>query len=137
MARAHPTPTYDGLIAFYPCQDLAATRDFYTRDLGLTLVREQETCLIFRVAAAGYVGFCQLEAVLVKVEPTELPSHNAFIITLLSDDVEAVYKRCLELNIETEGAPRHNSKYNIEHFFAQDPDGYRIEIQRFLEPLPS
>ncbi|MEM6429603.1 MAG: VOC family protein [Deinococcota bacterium] len=129
-ARAHSTPTYDGLIAFYPCQDLAATRDFYTRDLGLKLVREQETCLIFRVAAAGYVGFCQLEA----TQPA-LAHHNALIITLLSEDVEAVYKRCLALGIETEGAPKHNTKYNIEHFFAKDPDGYRIEIQRFLEPL--
>jgi catechol 2,3-dioxygenase-like lactoylglutathione lyase family enzyme len=130
-ARAHPTPTYDGLIAFYPCQDVAATRDFYTRDLGLELVREQKNRVIFRVAAAGYLGFCQVE-----VAPADVPQHDTFIITLISDDVEDMYKRCLELSIETEGPPRHNPVYNIYHFFTQDPDGHRVEVQRFLEPLP-
>ncbi len=116
-----------GFIAFYPCHDLAATTDFYTRDLGLTLARDQKSCVIFKVASEAYVGFCQHEG--------EIPRHQGVIITLLTDEVDEVYQRFLRLNIETEGKPKENDSFGIYHFFARDPDGYRLELQRFNEPL--
>jgi catechol 2,3-dioxygenase-like lactoylglutathione lyase family enzyme len=117
----------DGLIAFYPCHDLEATRNFYERDLCLPLVRDQGTCLIFKVAREAYVGFCQHGEI--------LPEHKGLIVTLLTDDVDGMYRRLRHLNIETEATPKLNETYRIYHFFARDPDGYRVEIQRFLEPL--
>ena len=30
--------------------------------------------------------------------------------------------------------PVMNATYNIYHFFMRDPDGYLVEIQRFLDP---
>jgi catechol 2,3-dioxygenase-like lactoylglutathione lyase family enzyme len=117
----------DGLIAFYPCHDLEATRNFYERDLCLPLVRDQGTCLIFKVAREAYIGFCQ--------HTDDVPEHKGLIVTLLTNDVEGVYQRLRQLNIETEAAPKLNETYQIYHFFARDPDGYRVEIQRFLEPL--
>jgi len=30
-------------------------------------------------------------------------------------------------------SPKLNKKFNIYHFFFKDPNGYTIEIQRFLE----
>lgn len=116
-----------GFVAFYPCHDLAATTDFYTRDLGLRLVRDQKTCVIFKVAKEAYVGFCQYEG--------DLPNHKGVIVTLLTDEVDEVYRRMLRLNVETEGKPKQNDPFGIYHFFARDPDGYRLEVQRFLEPL--
>lgn len=117
----------DQFISFYPCHDLSATRDFYERDLGLELARDQETCLIFRVAESAFVGFCQHEGA--------LPQHQGLIITLVLDDVDGVYKRLKQLGVEIEAPPRLNEHYGIYHFFARDPDGYRLELQRFLEPL--
>jgi catechol 2,3-dioxygenase-like lactoylglutathione lyase family enzyme len=117
----------DALISFYPCHDLAATRDFYERELRLPLVRDQKTCLIFKVAAAAYLGFCQHDG--------PLPEHPGLIITLLVDDVDGAYRQLRSLGVETEGPPRENPRYAIYHFFARDPDGYRVEIQRFVEPL--
>jgi catechol 2,3-dioxygenase-like lactoylglutathione lyase family enzyme len=116
----------DGLIAFYPAHDLEATRDFYERDLCLPLVRDQGTCLIFGVATNAYVGFCQSENV---------PEHPGLIVTLLTQDVDGFYHRLRQLGVETEAAPKQNDSYQIYHFFARDPDGYRVEVQRFLEPL--
>jgi catechol 2,3-dioxygenase-like lactoylglutathione lyase family enzyme len=117
----------DGLIAFYPCHDLEATRNFYERDLCLPLVRDQGNCLIFKVTRGAYVGFCQhAEAV---------PDHKGLIVTLLTNDVDGLYRRLRQLNTETEAAPKLNDTYRIYHFFAHDPDGYSIEIQRFVEPL--
>lgn len=116
-----------GFIAFYPCHDLAATTDFYTRDVGLALARDQKSCVIFKVASEAYVGFCQHEG--------EIPYHEGVIITLLTEEVDEVYQRLLRLNVETEGKPKQNDSFGIYHFFARDPDGYRLELQRFSEPL--
>lgn len=121
------TQTITGLIAFYPCSDLAATADFYTRDLRLTLVRDQGNCVIFKVARDAYVGFCTSDG--------SLPKHPGLIITLLIDEIDEVYKRLRSLHIETEGKPKQSDRYGIYHFFARDPDGYRVEVQRFSEPL--
>jgi len=35
-----------------------------------------------------------------------------------------------------EGAPQISERYNIYHFYARDPDGRRLEFQRFLHDLP-
>nr|WP_281054504.1 VOC family protein [Truepera radiovictrix] len=113
-------------MGFYPCRDLARTRRFY-RALGLTLARDQGTCLIFRVAPGGYVGFCQHDAA--------LPEHPGLILTLVLDDVDGTYARLCERGVPTEAPPRENARFGIYHFFARDPDGYRLEVQRFLEPL--
>ena len=117
----------DQFVAFYPCHDLAATRDFYERDLGLKVARDQGSCLIFHVAGSGYLGFCQHEG--------DLPHHTGLIMTLVKDEVDATYHRLKSLHIETEAPPKLNERYGIYHFFARDPDGYRVEVQRFLEPL--
>ena len=116
----------DAFIAFYPCHDLAASRDFYARDLGLALERDQGSCLIFR-AGVGYLGFCQHEGA--------LPHHPGLILTLVLDDVDGAYARLRTLGVETEGPPRHNERFGVHHFFARDPDGYRLELQRFVTPL--
>ena len=33
--------------------------------------------------------------------------------------------------IHTDGPPRDNHDYEIYHFFATDPDGHQVEVQRF------
>lgn len=121
------TPSFDGLIAFYPASDLSATEDFYCRDLGLTLARDQGTCRIFKVKRGAYLGFC-----LHLGDPGHVGNT---ILTLLCDDVDAAYRRLRRLGVETEGSPRFNEQFGIYHFFAADPDGYRVELQRFATPL--
>lgn len=116
-------------IAFYPVRDLAASRDFYGRDLGLELVRDQGACLIFRAPGGGHLGFCQHDDV-----PGEL-FHDGLIVTLVTPDVDAVYRHLRRLGVETEAPPTRNDTFGIHHFFARDPDGYRVEIQRFDRPL--
>lgn len=123
----------NAFIAFRPVRDLAASRDFYLRDLGLTLARDQGACLILRVAAGAYLGLCQAGY---DGREGPLPSDDRLIATLVLDDVEAVHRRLLRVGAEVEGPPVHNARFGITQFFARDPDGYRIEVQRFDEPLP-
>lgn len=120
------TSPYDAFIPFYPVHDLAATRDFYERELGLELEREQARCLIFR-AAGGHLGFCLFDG--------PLPDHEALTLSLIAPDVDSMYKRLRGLGVETEQPPRRNEHYRIYHFFTRDPDGYRIEIRSFVEPI--
>ncbi|MBA3531099.1 MAG: VOC family protein [Ardenticatenales bacterium] len=54
------------------------------------------------------------------------------ILTLISDDVDGWYDRLRGSGAIVVRAPERNEEFGIYHFFARDPNGYRIEIQRFL-----
>lgn len=118
--------SYDAFIPFYPVHDLAATRDFYHREVGLELEREEARCLIFR-AAGGHLGFCLFDG--------PLPDHEALTLSLVAEDVDLLYQRLRQLGVDTEQPPRRNEHYQVYHFFARDPDGYRVEFRRFIAPL--
>lgn len=126
-----PNPT--ALVSFRPVRDLAASRDFYERDLGLALVRDQGACLIFRVSPGGYLGVCQAGY---DGRDDPLPHDDRWIETIVIDDVEALHRRLLAYGAEVDGPPRHNARFGITQFFVRDPDGYRVEVQRFDDPLP-
>ena len=123
-----PPAAWNAFVAFYPVADLAATRDFYERELGLELARDQGGCLIFRAAGRGFVGFCGSD------EPA--PRHPGVILAFATDDVRRVYRRLRAHGVETEGPPRDHPDHAVTHVFAIDPDGYRVEVRRFHDPLP-
>lgn len=117
--------TWDGLVAFMHSGDLDATHRFYNELLGLPLYKDQGACRIYEVRPGSYVGFC-----------THFPeaTKDAIIITLLTDDVDGVYERLKsEPGIEVGDPPAENPRFRIYHFFASDPDGYKIEVQKFLD----
>lgn len=120
------TLTPESFIGFYPCGDLKRTTKFYGA-LGLAVARDQGSCVIFRIAKGGFLGFCQHDKA--------LPEHPGLILTLVLDDVDGAYRTLTELGIETEAPPKLNARFSIYHFFARDPDGYRLELQRFSDPL--
>ncbi len=113
---------FDSLITFLPTTDLESTARFYEKILQLELALDQTTCRIYRVASDGYLGFCQKK---------QLAEQQGLILTLVSEDVDGWYQRLLDAGIEIEHAPAHNPQYKIYHFFFRDPNGYRLEIQRF------
>lgn len=119
-------PAFDAFIGFYPTADLAATHRFYVGTLGLTLARDQGTCHIYGVAGGGYLGFCLRGSV--DLPPT-------VVLTLVTDDVDGVYERLMAAGVTAEAAPKHNAEYGIYHFYAQGPNGERVEVQRFDEML--
>lgn len=117
----------NGVITFLPTHDLTATHHFYADLLHLPLVRDQGDCRIYRVTATAYVGFCLRAS---RPVPPE-----SIILTLLVEDVEAVYAGLLAQGAADDHAPRFNATYRIIHAFVRDPNGYRVELQRFLDPL--
>lgn len=119
-------PTISDAIAFLPSRDLEATEEFYCGKLGLRLVVDQGACRIFQAAETAFFGFCSHLPL--------LPRPESVILTLVADDPDAWHRRCEEAGVETDGPPRANERFGIVHFFATDPNGYRVEFQKFVDP---
>ncbi len=114
-------------ITFLHSQDLETTKQFYTEMLGLPLVRDQGTCIIFQVTQQAFLGFCEhIEAI---------KGGRSVILTLVSDDVDGWYAALQSRGASLSDPPQANSHYQIYHFFIKDPNGYYVEIQRFDDPL--
>ena len=118
-------PSADGLIVFLGTQDLQATDHFYRLTLGLELYKDQGVCRIYSVPGGGRIGFC-----------THVPvvkGDRSPIITFVVDEVDQFYHRLVAAGVVVPHAPQENARYRIYHFFTQDPNGYTLEVQRFLD----
>ncbi len=113
-------------VTFIYVTDLAKSANFYQEILGLALVLDQGTCRIFRVAGDSYLGLCETK--------NALANREGIILTLVSDDVDHWADYLISQNVLLEKPAQQNSTYNIYHCFLRDPDGYLIEIQKFLDP---
>lgn len=120
--------SFDGQITFVPVSDLARSAAFYELTLLLSLTLDQGGIKIFRVAGGGFLGLCQSDG--------PLPADDRLILTLVTERVDEWHTRLADQGVPTDGPPRENARYRIYHFFARDPDGYRLEVQRFLHPFP-
>ncbi len=119
---------FDGLVTFLNTTDLAATAVFYERSLELPLALDQGDCLIFRVGHDSYLGFCRHELA------GDWRPVSGVILTLVAEDVDAWYARLSDKGIPFELEPTVNPRFKIYHCLLRDPNGYLIEIQRFLDP---
>lgn len=118
--------TFDASITFLPCADLDGSVRFFCDIVGLSVVVEQEGCVIMRVAAGGFLGVC---------ERSEKVGQSAGVVTtLVTDDVDGVAARLRAAGATITIEPRHNPTYGIYQCFALDPDGNVLEFQRFDDP---
>ena len=115
----------DAQITFLPSADLQRSRSFYEGVLGLPLVVDQGTCHIFRVGPRAYLATCERET----PEPTD-----GVIFTMVTDDVDGWCSRVVNAGGTIESGPERNARFGIYHAFMRDPDGNRVEIQRFDDP---
>ena len=113
-----------GLIVFFGTKDLENTHRFYHETLGFPLFKDQGLCRIYDVEGGGKIGFCQ------HIET--LKTEKSPIITLVVEDVDGYYNKLRKKSIEVMHPPRENPKFKIYHFFLEDPNGYTLEIQKFL-----
>lgn len=115
---------WNGSVVFFGTKDLKKTHEFYSGILGLKLYLDQKGCLIYNVNGGGMIGFCEhLERIQVYKSP---------IITLVTEKVDEIYDLIVSKNFNPITSPEKNEKYNIYHFFMKDPNGYTLEIQKFL-----
>jgi catechol 2,3-dioxygenase-like lactoylglutathione lyase family enzyme len=118
-------PPVEQFITFLYTTDLTTSAQFYEEMLGLELVRDQGTCRIYRVSGDGFLGICQRDSV-----PDD---KRNIIVTIVTPDVDGWYAALQARGVTFEKAPETSPKYNIYHCFLRDPNGYLLEIQRFLD----
>lgn len=111
-------------IVFFGAEDLEATHLFYAQSLKLPLERDQGLCRIYRAPGGGGLGFCSHMSV--AHQP------RSPILTLITERVDEVYNQLKAAGLEIEHPPKENPTFGIYHFFLRDPNGYLVEVQRFL-----
>jgi catechol 2,3-dioxygenase-like lactoylglutathione lyase family enzyme len=112
-------------ITFIYVADLSRSRQFYEDILGFDLVLDQGLCRIVRVSGSdGLLGYCSREG--------RSGGDQNMILTLVTQQVDDWYKYLVDQGITISEPPQINPGFNIYHFFLNDPDGYKWEIQEFL-----
>lgn len=125
-------PSIEQQITFLYALDLAETAHFYEQVMGLSLKLDQGSCRIYQVGADSFLGFCQRSEV---EEGLSEPEARHLILTLVTQEVDEWYQHLSGKGVIFEVPPATNPRYNIYHCFLRDPNGYLIEIQRFLHPF--
>ena len=95
--------------------------EFYRSRFDMTVWIEQEDCTILRQDNL-VLGFCQRDR-----------ADTGGIITFWYGSDKEVDDEHARLSDIAEGPPQVNGKYRIYHFFFRDPEGRRLEVQRFLD----
>lgn len=117
--------SFDQQVTFLLVADLEASTGFYREQLGLEQVLDQGDCRIFRTTATSFIGICERA---VRAEA------GSVLVTLVTDDVDETHEMLTSAGVSCERTPQINTQYNVYHAFYRDPDGFLIEVQRFLDP---
>ncbi|MBI9034173.1 MAG: VOC family protein [Bacteroidales bacterium] len=112
-------------ITFLKCHDLNITTEFYTSIFELKMVLDQGGCRIFKINNGAFIGFCE------KSKDNNINTSD-IIITLVTDEVDQWFSKAKKASAKVVKLPAVNEIYQIYHCFLLDPDGYTIEIQKFL-----
>ncbi|HHY89748.1 MAG TPA: VOC family protein [Chloroflexi bacterium] len=122
-----PAPAFEGAITFLYYKDLPTVARFYEEVLGLQLVIDQGWAKIYRAAGVAHLGLVDETRGYHRASPIKPVE-----ITLLVDDVDAWYGRIRAMGVPTLSEPRTLDQIGVRMFLLQDPEGYVIEIQKFL-----
>lgn len=105
--------------------DLERSRAFYEQGFGMELLIDQGDCLLLGTGGGVYLGLCK------RPDPRETPG---LLLCFIDEDIEARTELLVECGAILEQPVQRNETYSIVHSFLRDPDGHRLEIQRFLDP---
>jgi len=97
--------------------------------MGFELVEDQEWAKIYQSSASSFIGIVDGAR---GHHPTR--AENSVAIALAVSDVGAWHQHLVDHNVTIKTEPAFHEGIQVEGFFAQDPGGYTIEIQRFAKP---
>lgn len=118
--------TISGQISWVYTQDLDSTAYFYADVLGLECIRDQGAARIFATGDNAWIGVCQAFDDRV-VEP------KGGMISIVTDDVDTWYQRLVDIGLSIDRPPHRLEQFGIYTFHVEDPSGYRIEFQQFVD----
>lgn len=121
-----PHPPITDSVVFTYTDDLAASSRFFRETMELEFVVDQGPCHIFRLSPTSYLGVCNL--------PDRPRANGGVTITIVSSDVDGWHKFLTGKGLKYVAAPRESARFKVYSSLFLDPNGYRIEIQSFLDP---
>jgi uncharacterized glyoxalase superfamily protein PhnB len=95
--------------------------------MGFELTVDQCWAKIYKVTGNAHIGLVDEKRGYHKASPTK-----PVMLTLLVSDVDAWYRGLTAKGIKTLTEPCDVQELKIRMFLLQDPEGYVIEIQKFL-----
>ena len=116
-------------ITFFYYDLLEAPAEFYENKLGFKLVDDQQWAKIYRIQDNAYLGIVD------GSRGFHHPQDNsAVLLTLVVHDVDAWYNKLVSHGVRILREIQTHDDIQVRCFFAEDPGGYTIEIQTFLNP---
>jgi len=116
-------------ITFLYYKELAPVERFYGEILGLELVEDQEWAKIYRIGGNGFLGIVSGEKGFHRPR-----AQNAVLVTLVVDDVRGWYDYLDGRGVDLLTEVKEVEEIQVRAFFLEDPGGYTLEIQQFLDP---
>ena len=126
-SRDGTNPGVEGMITFLYYKDLAKVAEFYEKVMGFELTVDQGWAKIYKTSGNAHIGIVDEKRGYHKanaIKPVE--------ITLVVPDVDAWYQYLVAKGVKTLNEPHDAQELKIRLFLLQDPEGYVIEIQKFL-----
>lgn len=121
------TTRIEGIITFLYYKDLPTVARFYEEVLGLEVAIDQGWARIYKIAGQGFLGIVDEAHGYHRANPIKPVE-----ITLLVNDVDAWFEKIRAMGVPTLTEPRTLEEMKLRMFLLQDPEGYVIEIQKFL-----
>jgi catechol 2,3-dioxygenase-like lactoylglutathione lyase family enzyme len=116
-------------ITFLYYHELEPIDRFYRDVMGLELVEDQRWAKIYSIGRSAFLGIVSGEKGFHRPR-----DENAVLVTLIVDDVFAWYDYLQERGVELLTEVKEVEEIQVRVFFLQDPGGYTLEIQQFLNP---
>ena len=116
-------------ITFFYYDDIEPAGEFYEKTLGFELVEDQKWAKIYRIHGNAYVGVVDG-----KKGFRQTQESSAVLLTVLVNDVDAWYERLKGKGVPILAEIETHEDIKVRCFFAQDPGGYALEFQRFMNP---
>lgn len=116
-------------ITFLYYRDLQPVQKFYQEIMGFELVEDQGWAKIYRVSGNAYLGIVDGKRGFHKAQ-----EKSAVLITLVVDDEFGWYDYLKRKGVKMLTKLREMEDIQIRGFFLEDPGGYAIEVQQFLNP---
>jgi len=116
-----------GLITFLYYKDLKKVAKFYEEVMGFKLTIDQGWAKIYRVTGGAHVGLVDERRGYHRAGPTK-----PVMLTVVVPDVDAWYQYLRGKGVKTLNEPHNVEELGLRAFLLEDPEGYVIEIQKFL-----
>ena len=127
-----------GSITFLYSSRFATSRKFYEEDLGLRVRCDRGAVVFYALPGRGASLGIVKEGVSAAANPpcsTATAGRDSVMVCLLTDDVDSCFRHItMQGRCTVEQAPKRIERFGIYNALVRDPDGYLVEIQRFLNP---